>query len=294
MLFRVFDSRFEVISADSMDVYKNMDIGTAKPDKSLLEHITHHLINIVDPDRQFNAGEFVEKAGQSVKDILNRRKIPLIVGGTAFYIRNFIFGMPDSPRSNKKIRENLYKKLKKYGLKRLYDRLATIDPDYARKIGERDQLRIIRALEIYEATGLPVSSYNVPDRLDSRYAFLLLGLFRPREDLNARINERVDVMFNRGLVKEVKELIRAGYTFSDPGMKGIGYREFGIMRTGCLSYNNVREMIKAHTRQYAKRQMTFFKAFPEVNWIDADDYGGITELVKDFLASNLPAGSEFP
>jgi tRNA dimethylallyltransferase len=271
-----------------MEVYKYMDIGTAKPDQALLSRVPHHLIDVVEPSLQFNAGDFVESALECIKSIRVRRKIPVMAGGTGFYFRNFIFGLPDAPESDTEIRSELYGQMAKEGLDSLYRRLMEIDPEYALKIGSKDRMRIIRALEIHATSGRPVTSFKMPEKPVPGFSFLLIGLFREREDLYRRINARVDHMFESGLVEEVKSLLKRGYTFEDPGLKAIGYREFGQMRRGCQTYPDIREAIKTNTRHYAKRQITYFRAFPGVTWIHAEDGNQVEDTVDRFLQTVPP------
>ncbi len=164
-----------------------------------------------------------------------------------------------------------------------------IDPAYANKVGDADTLRIIRALEVYEATGRPLSSFEVPESPSRDFAFFLAGLTLERDELYERIEIRVDGMFDRGLVCEVKSLLGMGYTFDDPGMKGIGYREFEAMLSGCMTLHDVRDLIKRNTRRFAKRQMTFFKSFPGVCWFSTAKKNEFKAALDKFLEDKLPS-----
>ena len=272
-----------MINADSMQVYRYLDIGSAKPSGQTLERIKYHLIDLVEPSFQFNAGMFVHHTEDLIREISGRRKLPVIVGGTAFYLRNFIFGLPASPPGDLKIREELKQLYIKKGNLFLYSKLKEVDARSAEKIAAADTYRIIRALEVFRVTGKPLSSFQVPATIRKDYNFLLIGLNREREELYKRIDSRVDRMFERGLVREIVSLLERGCKWDDPGMQGIGYREFFEMQKGCLSIGGVRELIKRNSRRYAKRQLTFFRSLPEVLWFDPGQITAIRETISRFL-----------
>ncbi|RKX77046.1 MAG: tRNA (adenosine(37)-N6)-dimethylallyltransferase MiaA [Spirochaetes bacterium] len=287
LLLKLFNRRAEVINADSMQVYKYLDIGTAKPDPQTRSVLPHHLIDIKDPKEQFNAGEFVRLADKLVGDIINRGKIPVISGGTAFYLRNFIYGLPESPPGNRKVRETLKVEARKKGLSALYRELKEKDRVTAEKISPGDSYRIIRALEVIRQTGKPLSSFRIPETPRKGYSLLPIGLGRDRIDLYNRINSRVEKMFSMGLSKEIIKLMNMGYSEEDPGMQGIGYREFFIMqKSGCITMTGVKDLIKRNSRRYARRQITFFKRLPEVIWIHPREEEKILKLVDTFLVRN--------
>ncbi len=284
LIFSLFKDSFEIINADSMQVYRGLDIGSAKPDPSLRTLIPHHLFDIRTPDCQFNAGDFVALADKLVKEIVSRGNIPVISGGTAFYFRNYIFGLPESPGGNAEVRKDLQKELHQKGLPVLYGELSRIDPVRAGQINPGDSYRIIRALEVVRSTGVSLSSYRVPTEVRPDIQPLVLGLQRDRGELYERINQRVDAMFRDGLVEEVKRLIDEGYSPEDPGMRGIGYKEFFLQsRTGELTRTGVYALIKQNSRRYAKRQMTFFKKIPGVLWFHPDEKKKMKEVVERFL-----------
>ncbi len=287
-LFSVLDDRFEVISADSMQVYRGMDIGTAKPTGPDLARLPHHLLDVVEPSRQFSAGEFVRRADALVSDIRARGRMPVVSGGTGFYLRTFLYGMPESPRSNPEVRQRLQDLEREKGGAQLHGLLASRDPEAARRIPPGDRHRVLRALEVLETTGRSVYSFAWPSAPRKDHQFLVIGLDRPRDELYLRIEARVDKMFTLGLVDEVKRLCEAGFGPRDPGMRGIGYREFLSMRKGCLGYREVRGMIKADSRRYAKRQLTFLRAIPEVKWFDAREPAAARDALAAFLGMELP------
>ena len=282
---RLFGGLGEVISADSMQAYRGLDIATAKPDESVKSGIPHHLIDIRDPDEQYNAGDFVTRADCLVVEICARKRVPVISGGTPFYLRNFIYGLPPTPPGDPVIRAEISREVEKEGPEHAYRRLLAVDPQTAGRISPRDVYRIKRALEVYRTTGRKLSSFPVSRTRREVFDMLLIGLDRPREELNRLIEQRVEKMFEQGLVTEVASLFAAGYGEGSPGMQGIGYREFLTMRkSGCLTLKEVRELIIRNTRRYAKRQRTFFRRFDGSRWFHPDDIKTIEKSIQSFLA----------
>lgn len=270
----------EIISADSMQVYCGMDIGTAKPDIFFLEKLPHHLINLCNPNVQFGAGDFVRHATIAATDIFSRGKLPVILGGTAFYIKNFVYGLPTTPRADESIRHLVSERMKNCGSKKLWEELQSLDPESAVKIHANDEYRIKRALEVCIVSGCPRSSFMVPQKKTEGYNFLLISLERTRQELYERIDKRVDTMFEQGLVKEVQSLIAKGYVAGDPGMQAIGYREF----FSSDEFDEVKALIKKNSRSYAKRQQTFFKSLKGTESVFADDFAIIQKKILDFYA----------
>lgn len=280
LILDLFGEGFEIVNADSMQVYRGMDIGTAKPSCEERRRIPHHLLDIRDPDEQYTVGDFVRDADAAIQEIVDRGRTPILSGGTAFYLRNFIFGLPETPPSDPEIRGRLRERLAREGSESLHQELASVDPAAAVRIASNDGYRITRALEIYELTGRGVSHFDVPRSPRRDVSALTIGLTRDRGELNERIAARVDRMFDEGLAEEVDRLKAAGYGPGDPGMRAIGYREF-------FEYdgpNEIRERIVIASRRYAKRQLTFFRRLPGVEWIHADDGGAVSRLVGRFLA----------
>lgn len=253
-----FIFKAEIISADSQAVYKGMDIGTAKPDAALCKQISHHLIDILTPDQQYNVSDFVDKADQLCKEIYARGNIPVVCGGTGFYIRNFLYGIPKTPVSDEKLRSELKERIAKEGNQALYEELKKIDPASAEKIHHNDAYRICRALEVYYLTGKTRTDFAITPQLRLQYDFTFIVLEPPRDLLYKRIEERVNEMFSQGLEEEVKSLLKAGFSKDSPGIKAIGYQEW-------FDYTN-KEEIKAqiihHTRKYAKKQYTCIRDIP--------------------------------
>ena len=273
-----------MISADSMQVYRGMDIGSAKPPENLLSRLPHHLIDIRNPDEQFHAGDFIALADRAVEQITGAGKIPVLSGGTAFYFKNFIYGLPSTPPSDPGIRSLLEKERQRRGLQVLYEELQKSDPAAAVRVAPRDGYRIQRALEIIRSTGRPLSSFDAPSVPRDLYEFLVLGLERPREELYRRIDSRVNQMMDQGLEEEVKGLFRKGYSEENPGMQGIGYREFfSARRRGCVNRSLIIGEIQQNSRHYAKRQLTFFRAFAGAEWYHPDRGEALAGRINGFL-----------
>ena len=276
----LIDKPIEVISADSMQVYRGMDIGTAKPSPEERQKVPYHLIDIKNPDEQFHAGEFVALAEKACHEITARGSFPVISGGTGFYIKNFIYGLPEAPPADAKIREELHKDLALLGLPALREELEKADPVSAERIHINDEYRLLRALEVFRLGGRPLSSYPKIPAKESPFNFLLIGIKWERDQLYRRINERCSAMFKSGLIDEVKALYEKGYTPHDPGLRAIGYREFFIENLDksinlpfrlSKDYKGVEALVAQNSRRYAKRQMTFFSPLTNVKWIDMED-----------------------
>lgn len=276
----------EIISADSQAVYKKMDIGTAKPDESLCKIIPHHLINLVNPDVQFTVADFIQKADDDCKSIFEKQKIPVICGGTGFYIRNFLFGLPQTPQSSEKIRNHLQNRIKMEGNEALYAELCVIDSKSAEKIHVNDSYRICRALEVFYTTGRTRSSYQIEQKIREKYDFLFIILEPPKELLIKRIYERVDIMFEIGLEDEILKLKSEGYDENSPGMKAIGYREWFLES----NKEKIREQIKKNSWKYAKKQFTYIRDIDFGNRIPysatIDDIEKVRNLIINFLQNS--------
>ena len=278
-----FEHSGEIINSDSLQVYRHMSIGTAKPDKSVTSRIPHHLIDCINPDDELSAGDFVREADKLCQEINGRGKLPIISGGTGFFLKNFIYGLPSAPASSEEIRSQLQKRLEKEGLEAMREELRTKDPESWKRIKPLDSYRILRALEVFYSSGSPLSDFKLPESARNGYRFLLIGLIRDRAELYERINERVESMFKAGLPEEYKKLRAMGYSPDCPGLSAIGYREFSIMEElGSLTLNDVKELIKQNSRNYAKRQITFFKALPDVHWMHPDQWKDAVEMVSNF------------
>ena len=280
-----FILKAEVLSADSQAVYKGMDIGTAKPEPSFCKEIPHHMIDLVSPDCQFSVSDFVEEADKLCRDIYQRGNLPVVCGGTGFYIRNFLFGLPSTPKSDEKIRNQLKERIEKEGNQALYQELCRIDPESAAKIHVNDAYRICRALEVFYTTGKKRSESQVSVKLRELYDFCFIVLEPEREALYQRIRQRVDLMFEAGLRGEVERLMSEGYTIDSPGMKAIGYSEFFDPELNG-DEEKIREAIKHHSCKYAKKQYTYIRDIPESKVIRYNamemDLQKIADLIGNF------------
>ncbi|GAB6392196.1 MAG: tRNA isopentenyltransferase [Treponematales bacterium] len=263
----------EVVSADSMQVYRGMDLGTAKPGREERAALPHHLIDIRSPAEQFTVGDFVREAEACCRNIAWRGRLPVVSGGAGFYLKNLIQGMSEAPPSDPRVRAEVREDLTRRGPEALAEELARRDPVSAGRIHPRDTYRLTRALEVARLTGRPLSSFAAGGKRRRGFRFLAVGIRRGREELYRRINARCAAMFRSGLPEEARRLFEAGFTPECPGMKAIGYREFFI-DDGSGGWALARDMSAVETlaarnsRRYAKRQMTFFASLPEVRWID--------------------------
>ncbi len=275
----------EIINADSMQVYRYLDIGTAKPSKLEQARIPHHMIDIVDPDEPFDAQRYAELSQNLVYQFAGQGIPVLVVGGTGFYIRALIHGLFEAGSGNSEIRLNLKKEADAKGTVELYHRLCECDPKAAARIHPNDAFRIVRALEIYETTGQPISTCHQEHRqAPPRFDVLIIGLSRQREVLYERINRRVDLMIEEGLIDEVKSLLKRGYSSQLKPLQSIGYRHIVDFFEGRLSWDDTLQTLKQDTRHYAKRQLTWFNSDSQVNWIDADHLDKMIDTVKAFLS----------
>lgn len=256
----------EIISADSQAVYRLFEIGTAKPDSQALARVRHHLVSVVDPLEQFTAARFQELADAAIGDISTRGRRILVVGGTGLYIRVLLHGLSAGP-SAPKIRASLEEEARLQGSEALHARLASIDPESAGRIAIADTLRVVRALEIHEATGEPASSHRQSHGFASiRHPYTLWFLDPPREVLARSIAKRTRAMFDKGLVEEVQELVRNGYRDA-PAMGSLGYRQALAVVDGQLSLSEAVAETERQTRAYAKRQRTWFRREPGVRFV---------------------------
>ncbi len=256
----------EIISADSMQVYRHMDIGTAKPSAKELSTVYHHLINILSPSETFSAGLFKEKALEIIHDLHSRNKIPVIVGGTGLYIRSLTKGLFDGPGADDSLRKVLNEEEKRYGKGHLYKKLVTIDHDAAEKINPRDTRRVIRAIEVSVIDGNNISESQRLSTIPSDYDFLKIGLFRERKELYKIIEDRVDRMIDRGLLDETKNLLT--FNPNKTALQALGYKEIKLYIDGHVDIEEAVRLIKKRTKMYAKRQFTWFKKEPDILWVD--------------------------
>ncbi|HJC83850.1 MAG TPA: tRNA (adenosine(37)-N6)-dimethylallyltransferase MiaA [Candidatus Anaerostipes avicola] len=275
----------EIISADSMQIYQKMDIGTAKIRKEEMDGIPHHLIDVLDPSEEFNVARFQEMAKEALAGIYRRERIPLIVGGTGFYIQGLLYDIDFTKEEQDfRYRENLQKKAKEEGAQAIHKMLQAVDPASAQKIHPNNIKRVIRALEFYHLNGRKISEHNEQEsRKESPYRFAYFVLNQNRTTLYERINHRVDLMLEAGLVEEVRRLKEAGYGKNLVSMQGIGYKEVLDYLDGKMTLEETADQIKKDTRHFAKRQLTWFGREKEVIMIDKDKYETEEEILEHML-----------
>lgn len=279
------DLNGEIVSADSRTFYRGMDIGTAKPTAEQQSRVPHHLIDVADPDEQWSLVRFSTTATEIIKDIHHRGRIPFLVGGTGQYIRAIVEGWAPPPRAeDNTLRQDLEKFVEEKGGVALHQRLASIDPESAERIQATNVRRVIRAIEIYETTGLPASQQRM--KSTPSYQVLQIGLSMPRELLYQRIDERIDLMLANELVEEVRELLGKGHSLDTPSMSAIGYKQIGRALLKITSMDDAVQEMRKLTRQFVRRQANWFKADdPNINWFDVDDgvAKSVIKKVKKFL-----------
>jgi tRNA dimethylallyltransferase len=274
----------EIISADSMQIYRCMDIGTAKPTADEQSRIPHHMIDIVDPDENFDAVRFAEMARDKVMQLHQRGVMPLVVGGTGLYIKALLQGLFQSNPVDPKTRERLMKEAVENGSGILYDRLKRVDPDTADRLHPNDSHRIIRALETIESTGRSISEHQQAHGFaDEPFNALKICLQIDRQKLYDRIDQRVDFMIEAGFVDEVKKLLGMDYSADLKSMQSIGYRHMSDFLEGRLSWDECVRTLKRDTRRFAKRQFTWFGADQKIQWYEPDQLNEIVRLVEGFL-----------
>ena len=278
----------EIISADSMQVYRGLDIGSAKVTTEEMDGVFHHLIDILDFDEEFNVFLFKELAEKSIEDIYSRGNIPIICGGTGFYIQALLYDVSFSKEDNSKIRAELEKRVDNEGAKVLYKELNEIDPKSAEIIHPNNVKRIIRALEYFKLNGKLFSEHNETEKQkESPYNFMYFVIDDDRELLYQRINKRVDVMLSKGLVDEVKTLYEKGLRIGMTSAEGIGYKQLLPYLEGEISLDEATEKIKQDSRHYAKRQLTWFRREKETTWVNRAEFDSDQEKMLEFMINKI-------
>ena len=290
LLPRLRGWRVEVINADSRQVYRELDAGTAKPPPRLRRRLPHHLVDVVDPDRQFTAGDFVRAADRLVGEIERRGGRAVVAGGAAFYLWSFLHGLPAAPPADPGVRRELRERLRAEGAAALHAELAVRDPVGAARLPPADVNRVLRALEVVQLTGTPWSSFRPSETVRRDFELLILGLHRDRADLYRRIDRRVEEMFAGGLAAEVAALRARGYHRDTPGLRSIGYAEF--FQAHAAPDEEILRLIQRNTRRRAKRQLTFFRRFPDGRWLPADASAEVGAVMERFLAPPDPQASQ--
>jgi len=271
----------EIVSADSRQVYKYMDIGTAKPSKEDRGRITHHCIDIRLPSEDFSAGEFGDVAQYTIRHIIERGKVPIVVGGSGLYVRAAIDGLFDGPQKDAEIRLQLEERLSRRGIGDLVTELRRVDPASAEKIDPTKPRRIVRALEVYLVSGKPLSEFHRDQRSTSTWRSIQVGLLWNKDQLRRRIDHRVDEMMDQGLYQEVQDLESRGFDTSCNALNTVGYKELFDVLRGDEEFNAAVALIKQNTRRYAKRQMTWFRADRRIHWVEASETKVASEIAQE-------------
>lgn len=275
----------EIINADSMQVYRGCDIGAAKPTEFQRAQVRHHLIDMVDPDHPFSAADFANAAGDAIRDIRARGKRVIVAGGTGLYIRALLKGLISSPGGSGEIRARLHEEAARDGNEAMHERLRLVDPHLAAGLHPNNLLRIIRALEVQQLTGIPLSRHQQEHAFAvKQYDALQIAISVERPLLYRRIEERVDRMFGQGLLEEVKRLVSSGFGSECKAMRSIGYKEVAAYLAGQTTLEEAVNLIKRDTRRYAKRQLTWFNAEPDILWFEyPEKFGTILQYAIQFF-----------
>lgn len=261
----------EIISADSGQVWKELDLGTAKPNWEDRQRVPHHLIDVATPGEHFDVARYVALADGAIKEITSRKHLPIVVGGTGMYIRCLLYGLCEAPPQDQSVRKKLARKLEEEGLANLYERFMEVDPEGAKKIHPNDKTRLIRGLEVFEITGFPISHFqNKHGFQNPRYEAKQIGLNCDRALLHQNIERRVDWMIANGWTEEVRELLKF-YPSDSQALQTIGYKQIVQHLKGNLSLEEAVVEIKKETRAYARRQLTWFRADKNIRWFDPQD-----------------------
>lgn len=257
----------EIVSADSMQIYKEMNIGTAKVTNEEMSGVKHYMINIVNPDEDFNVAMYKKMAEEALEEIVSKGKMPIVVGGTGLYINTLVNGIEFSEiDKDEEYRKELEKKVSVEGIDGIYEELKSVDPEAANIIDKNNVRRVIRALEIYKVTGKTKTELDKESIKETKFDFLMYGIKTDREELYNRINKRIDYMMEQGLVSEVEELNKK-YKMSKTALQGLGYKEVIEYINGNCNYDEMIEKLKMETRRYAKRQITWFKRDERITWV---------------------------
>ena len=282
----------EIVNADSMQVYRGMDIGTAKPTREERLRVPHHLLDIVTPDTNFTASDFRREAAEAIELIRRRGKRVILVGGTGLYLKALLQGLIDSPSGDERIRNELRERASTIGNDGLLRMLAEHDPEMASRLHPNDQVRIIRALEVYLQTGIPASRLRSDHGFAAApYRALTIGLKVDRSQLYERIEERVDRMLAAGFVEEVRSLLARGFSPQQKAMRAIGYKEICAFLGGECPFDEAVRLIKRNTRHYAKRQLTWFQRDPKIIWVEyPENFVTICKCLIEFFAEGVGHG----
>jgi tRNA dimethylallyltransferase len=275
----------EIINADSMQVYRGMDIGSAKPSPAERNLVPHHLIDIRNPDEDYSAARFLEEARRTISELAECGRRALVVGGTGLYIQSLLQGLFPAPPADKQLRERLRTLESEQGKWHLHQQLAEVDPEAASRIHPNDTFRVIRALEVFRLTGTAISEHQRRHRFsDAAFAALKIGLTRDRGEIYRRIEARVDSMIAAGLEEEVRQLLVKGYAPTIKAFQSLGYQQMLSYIQGAITLDEAIRLIKTNTKRYAKRQLTWFRKDPEIQWFALPEQtAAVEELLRKFL-----------
>lgn len=275
----------EIVNCDSRQVYRGFDIGTDKPPAEMRQEIPHHLLDIVDASVQFTAADFAKEALAAIDDILERGRLPFLVGGTGLYLKALFDGLFPGPGRDARLREEMEKESREIGLESLWKKLQEADPEYARKITSRDRIRIIRALEVYLLTGKPISEHFRDTRsFVEGFNLVKIGLELERQVLYRKIEERIDRMFEKGIIAETEAALAGGVEENAPPFKALGYKHVLRFLKSEVSLEEAVSETKKDTRRYAKRQMTWFRKMPGIAWFSAEDLSSMQAFIEARLS----------
>jgi len=276
----------QIIGADSMQVYKYMDIGTAKPTAEEQARIVHHMIDIIGPDESFDAARYAELAGAKILDLYRKKITPFVVGGTGLYIKALLHGLFNAEVFDEDVRRKLKREAAELGIEYLYERLRHLDPESAERLHPNDRYRILRALEVVQTTGKPISGYHRDHGFSEQpFEAIKIALNMDRSLLYSRINQRVDAMIAAGFLEEVKSLLAKGYDADLKSMQSIGYRHMVDYIDGRMSWAECLRRMKRDHRRYAKRQLTWFGADPQITWKEPGQAEEIRLSIEKFLSA---------
>jgi len=271
----------EIIGADALQIYKEMDIGTAKPSLRERAMVPHHMIDIVYPDEQYNAGRYEREAREAIDRVHRAGKVPLLVGGCGLYLKAVLHGLFEGPETDQELRNQLQKEAKAQGENYLHEKLKKIDPETAQRLHPKDRSRLIRAIEVYIQTGVPISVLQKKHAFQQvRYRTGIIGLTMNRTDLYSRIEKRIDRMIEEGLTAEVERLLAAGYAEDSTALQGLGYKQIVAALKGRCSFEEAVNLLKKDTRHYAKRQFTWFRQVADIHWIDVGDCSSSEKVLR--------------
>ncbi len=273
----------EIISADSRQIYRYLDIGTAKSEPDILNKVPHHFINSLSPDEYFSAGMYGREARKVINQVLDRKNVPLIVGGSGFYIRALVDGLSEIDSTDEAVRITLQKRWENEGGKQLFSELEKVDPDLATKLEKNDKQRILRGLEVYHVSGNRLSALHQIEAQAADFLPLMIGLSADRKYLYNRINQRVDEMIKLGLVEEVQRLRQKGFSQNLNALNTVGYKEVFEYLDNNIDWEEMIGKIKQNSRRYAKRQLTWFRRDLRIRWLNIDEYKTNEQIAGEII-----------